>query len=87
MESKVLISTTDQFRSPKAHTSGYPSPFDAFIGNMVCNPYFNNELCEWDGGDCCFFPVDLNACTWGSDCRCHFTGKLSQQFQESKLAS
>ena len=46
------------------------------LGNTICDSYFNNELCDWDGGDCCTQFTDLDKCGPGDHCTCHLTGKL-----------
>ena len=52
------------------------------IMNAVCNPYFNNYLCDYDGGDCCTPFVNLDACGLASTCECHFTGKTHATFEQ-----
>ena len=46
------------------------------LGNTICDSYFNNELCDWDGGDCCTQFTDLDKCGPGDHCTCHLTGRL-----------
>jgi len=52
------------------------SDWETNIGNTICDSYFNNELCDWDGGDCCTQFTDLDKCGPGDHCTCHLTGKL-----------
>ena len=53
----------------------------ANIADNVCNPYFNNMMCDYDGGDCCAAIVSYEMCSIGLDCRCHYTGKMHQTFK------
>ena len=55
------------------------------IMNAVCNPFFNNYLCDYDGGDCCTPFVDLDACGLASNCMCHFTGKTHATFEQVRF--
>ncbi len=41
------------------------------ISDEVCFDQANNELCEFDGGDCCFDKIDDRFC---QDCICNDTG-------------
>ena len=40
-----------------------------FIGDGFCDDETNDELCEFDGGDCCDINHDLTLC---SECFCHW---------------
>ena len=37
------------------------------IGDGFCQDLANNEVCEWDGGDCCGNNVNSDYC---NDCEC-----------------
>merc|ERR1712051_715911 len=39
------------------------------VGNDFCNDGTNNEICNYDGGDCCGYTVNTDFCI---DCICHF---------------
>ena len=39
-----------------------------FVGDEVCDDEVNNELCDFDGGDCCDIKHDRSLC---SECFCH----------------
>ena len=43
---------------PQCSDGGYPE----WIGDGICNDKNNNELCQWDGGDCCGSNVDTSMC-------------------------
>ena len=40
------------------------------IGNGFCDDATNNEVCEWDGGDCCGDNVNNLFC---NVCRCNYS--------------
>ena len=40
------------------------------IGNGICDDETNNEVCEWDGGDCCGDNVNNLFC---NVCRCNYS--------------
>ena len=43
------------------------------IGDGFCQDYINNELCIFDGGDCCRNYVEKTHC---SQCTCHETSRV-----------
>ena len=50
--------------------------------NTICDPMFNNYLCDYDAGDCCTPFTDLDHCPLGSNCECHFTGQTHATFRQ-----
>ena len=40
------------------------------IGDGICDDATNNEVCEWDGGDCCGDNVNSHFC---NVCRCNYS--------------
>jgi hypothetical protein len=44
------------------------------VGNWICNDEFNNEACNFDGGDCCSVQSSYILCAL---CYCHETGMRS----------
>ena len=41
------------------------------IGDGFCNDESNNEVCNYDGGDCCLHPINKDLCT---ECECLLEG-------------
>ena len=44
----------------------------SLVGDKICHDEANNELCQFDGGDCCLGPVDCTAC---KRCVCFAAGE------------
>ena len=44
-----------------------PCANPSWIGDGYCDDETNNEICVWDGGDCCGDNVNTNYC---NDCNC-----------------
>ena len=42
---------------------------NALIGDGTCNDETNNEVCNYDGGDCCNRTVVTEYCT---ECKCYY---------------
>ena len=40
----------------------------SWLGDGFCDDPTNNEVCEWDGGDCCGDNVNTKYC---KACKCH----------------
>ena len=36
--------------------------FGDFWGDSICDDVLNNDLCKWDGGDCCLDDINSNYC-------------------------
>ena len=47
------------------------------IGDGNCNDETNNEICGYDGGDCCLYPDNKGHC---SDCICYLKGFCATGF-------
>ena len=54
------------------------------IGNQFCDAMTNNELCNYDGGDCCLTIVDYRC--EGDECICHEDGLVHPTYQEGKIS-
>ena len=39
---------------------------ESWIGDSACDDHLNNEVCGWDGGDCCGDDVITQWCTVSS---------------------
>ena len=78
------------FVSPIIHLADKPAysylkyvyVFDGF-----CTPFLNNQLCGWDGGDCCYPYVDTHQrCGLGEDCTCHWTGLRHPTYKDGNAS-
>ena len=69
-----LVSSERSVTRTDACQSDYYYNVDDGIGDGICDDDFNNEECDWDGGDCCGDDVNTIFC---SECEC-----LNPNFKE-----
>ena len=69
-----LCSTDRTTAKPPDPTTADPTDqcdfYDDYIGDGFCDDATNNEVCEWDGGDCCGDNVNNLFC---NVCRCNYS--------------
>ena len=46
------------------------------VANEICNDEANIPECNFDGGDCCLIPLNINEC---SKCECYVNGVITSE--------
>ena len=69
IESHPTITICPFLEQCESKTSNSPCQGGNYVGDGYCDDDFNNEECNWDGGDCCGDNVNTQ---WCSNCKCNF---------------
>ena len=69
IESHPTITICPFLEQCESKTNNSPCQGGNYVGDGYCDDDFNNEQCNWDGGDCCGDNVNRQWCRY---CNCNY---------------